>query len=154
MKRLPIAQIFQALGGGGGCVQAPFRGLGAVSPFEQLCYCSTWGEGGFWGCISTPSRAGIADSGSSILQKHEPHHCDDHEEPSQDADADEDDVAGVLALDFAGVRRSPLPLLGIHQVFCLAEPGGVRASDEGHRGFLPLWLTLHLVLVDVLLVAR
>lgn len=36
-KRLPIAQIFQALGGGGGWVQALFQGLGTVSPFEQLC---------------------------------------------------------------------------------------------------------------------
>lgn len=92
--------------------------------------------------------------GSSILQKHEPHHRDDHEEPGQDADADEDNVAGVLALDFAGVHCSPVPLLGNYQVFCLAEPGWVRAGDEGHRGFLPLWLTLHLVLVDVLLVAH
>lgn len=32
-KWLPIAQIFQALGGGGGWVQALFRSLGAVSPF-------------------------------------------------------------------------------------------------------------------------
>ena len=36
-KRLPIAQIFQALGGGRGWVQALFWGLGAVSPFKQLC---------------------------------------------------------------------------------------------------------------------
>lgn len=71
-------------------------------------------------------------SGKSTLEKHQPHHCDDHEEPSQDADADEDDVAGVLALDFTGIYCFPLPLLGIHQVFSLAEPGRVRASNKGH----------------------
>lgn len=89
----------------------------------------------------------------SSLQQHEPDHGDDHEEPGQDTDADEDDVAGVLAPGLAGVRPSCLLLLGLHQVFGLAQPVRAGASDEGDRGLLPLRLALHLVPVDILLVA-
>lgn len=90
----------------------------------------------------------------SLLQQHEPDHGDDHEEPGQDADADEDDVAGVLAPGLAGIRPSCLPLLGLHQALSLAQPVWARAGDEGDRGLLPLRLALHLVPVDVLLVTR
>lgn len=89
-----------------------------------------------------------------MLQQHEPDHSNDHEQPSQNADADEDDVTGVLALGFVGIHRSRPPLLHIHHVFCLAQPVRVGAGNEGHGGFLPLGLTLHLVPVDVLLAAR
>lgn len=100
----------------------------------ELCQGSAWGEAGFWGAFLPRAGLGLQslESGRSTLQKHQPHHCDDHEEPSQDADADEDDVAGVLAPDFTGIDRFPLPLLGIHQVFCLAQPGRIRASNKGH----------------------
>lgn len=82
------------------------------------------------------------------LKKHQPDNGDHHENDSKNTDADEDDITQVVRLGFWVSRKAAVVtvrLLGL-----LLQASLLRRND-GHCGYLPQGITLHLVFLHVLL---
>lgn len=82
------------------------------------------------------------------LKQHQPNNSYHHKNNSQNTDANEDDIAQVMRLNF-GVPRAALTVF-VSLPSLLLQTALLRRND-GHRRDLPQGVTLHLVLLHVLL---
>lgn len=91
-----------------------------------------------------------ATSPDQSLEEHEPDDGDEHEDDGQHADADEDDVAGLVRFGLGSPSALlALRLLGESGEFVHPDP--VLRRDDADRRHLPLRVTPHLVLLNALL---
>ena len=83
-----------------------------------------------------------------LLQQHQPNNSYHHEDNSQNADADEDDIAQIVRLS---VLMPDVVSTAVVSLQGLLLQEALLCRNDGHWCYLPQGIALHLVLLHILL---